>query len=165
MNTWTSLDGTTWRLASCVLLTLSIGPLLQVALAARVPQASYIAAPAASWLDDFLAWISPEIPRCCRAFPMGDRCPPPDQPPCNASAAACADCTACFRAAGPPGGDLLVGGRPSMEQVPPLAAHVRLCTNHPRLRAQFPTWAVRACAQLPWSCRHCHPASSAPMAA
>ena len=100
---------------------------LQVALAARVPQASYIAAPAASWLDDFLAWISPEIPRCCRAFPGGDRCPPPDQPPCNASAAACAGCTACFRAAGPPGGDLLVGGRPSVEQVPPLAVCVRWC--------------------------------------
>lgn len=106
------------------------GPaLLQVALAARVPQASFIAAPAASWLDDFLAWISPEIPRCCRAFPGGDRCPPPDQPPCNASAAACADCTACFRAAGPPGGDLLVGGRPSVEQVPPHAAHVLLVHN------------------------------------
>jgi len=92
----------------------------QVALAARAPQASYVAAPAASWLDDFLAWVSPEVPRCCRAFPAGGGggyCPPPDQPPCNASAAACAGCAACFRAAGPPGPDLLVGGRPSLEQV------------------------------------------------
>lgn len=97
----------------------------QVALAARAPQVSYIAAPAASWLDDFLAWISPQIARCCRAFPDGGRCPPPDQPPCNASAAACANCTACFRAGGPPGGDLLVGGRPSIEQV----AHLRNVQN------------------------------------
>jgi hypothetical protein len=106
-----------WAGAACRLTPL---PGAQVALAARAPQASYVAAPAASWLDDFLAWVSPEVPRCCRAFPAGrggGYCPPPDQPPCNASAAACAGCAACFRAAGPPGPDLLVGGRPSLEQV------------------------------------------------
>lgn len=47
----------------------------QVANAARSPATSYIAAPAASWLDDFLAWISPEIPRCCRAFPGSEGVP------------------------------------------------------------------------------------------
>ncbi|KAK9823955.1 hypothetical protein WJX72_006638 [[Myrmecia] bisecta] len=91
----------------------------QVGNQARIPQQSYIAAPAASWLDDFLAWISPDLPQCCRTFPDARRCPPPDQPPCNSTASPppCAACQACFRAAGPPGPDLLVDGRPSVEQV------------------------------------------------
>ncbi|CAL8466999.1 g6535 [Coccomyxa elongata] len=88
-----------------------------VANAARTPQQTYIAAPAASWLDDFLSWISPEIPRCCRSFEDGTYCPPPDQPPCSVNASTCTECTTCFRASGPPGPDLLSGGRPSLHQV------------------------------------------------
>ncbi len=91
---------------------------LQVARAARTPSQTYIASPAASWLDDFLSWISPEIPRCCRAFPADDSyCPPPDQPPCSVNASACANCTTCFRASGPPGPALLKQGRPTLTQV------------------------------------------------
>ena len=55
----------------------------QIEGASQQPGASHIAAPAASWLDDFLSWASPEIPQCCRAHPDGSRCPPPDQPPCQ----------------------------------------------------------------------------------
>ena len=91
---------------------------VQVASAARTPSQTYIASPAASWLDDFLSWISPEIPRCCRAFPRDDSyCPPPDQPPCSVNASACANCTTCFRARGPPGPALLKQGRPTLKQV------------------------------------------------
>jgi len=35
--------------------------------------------PAASWLDDFLVWISPEAFGCCRKFTNGSYCPPDDQ--------------------------------------------------------------------------------------
>ncbi len=38
----------------------------QIERAARQPTVSYIAAPPASWLDDFLSWVSPDIPQCCR---------------------------------------------------------------------------------------------------
>eukprot|EP00899_Mesostigma_viride_P026866 jgi/Mesvir1/7364/Mv19167-RA.1 len=55
----------------------------EVAAAARVPQESHIATPAASWLDDFLSWISPDAFGCCRRFPDGSYCPPDDQPPCS----------------------------------------------------------------------------------
>lgn len=83
----------------------------RVADAARAPAASLLAAPAASWLDDFISWTSPEIPQCCRAFPNGTACPPPDQPPCAGDPAACADCRACFVP-----GDL-PAGRPVGRQV------------------------------------------------
>lgn len=53
--------------------------LLQIARAALVPETSYIAKPAASWLDDFLVWISPEAFGCCRKFTNGTFCPPDDQ--------------------------------------------------------------------------------------
>lgn len=43
------------------------------------PESSYIAKPAASWLDDFLVWISPEAFGCCRKFTNGSYCPPDDQ--------------------------------------------------------------------------------------
>ncbi|KAK3425056.1 hypothetical protein EUGRSUZ_F01780 [Eucalyptus grandis] len=76
----------------------------QIARASLVPESSYIAKPAASWLDDFLVWISPEAFGCCRKFTNGSYCPPDDQPPCcpsgQASCAAvglCKDCTTCFR--------------------------------------------------------------------
>ena len=35
----------------------------QVAQASRAPWSSWLATPAASWLDDFLTWASPEIPQ------------------------------------------------------------------------------------------------------
>ncbi|XP_019187240.1 PREDICTED: Niemann-Pick C1 protein-like [Ipomoea nil] len=66
------------------------------------PESSYIAKPAASWLDDFLVWISPEAFGCCRKFTNGSFCPPDDQPPCSSSEGSsgltgiCKDCTTCF---------------------------------------------------------------------
>ncbi|RYR41351.1 hypothetical protein Ahy_A08g037749 isoform B [Arachis hypogaea] len=72
--------------------------------AALVPETSYIAKPAASWLDDYLVWVSPEAFGCCRKFTNGSYCPPDDQPPCCSagegscvSNGACKDCTTCFR--------------------------------------------------------------------
>ena len=52
---------------------------LQISRASLVPKSSYIAKPAASWLDDFLVWISPEAFSCCRKFINGSYCPPDDQ--------------------------------------------------------------------------------------
>uniref|UniRef100_A0A0D9W889 SSD domain-containing protein n=1 Tax=Leersia perrieri TaxID=77586 RepID=A0A0D9W889_9ORYZ len=43
------------------------------------PETSYITKPAASWLDDFLIWMSPEAFGCCRKFVDGSYCPPDDQ--------------------------------------------------------------------------------------
>mmetsp|Transcript_63224 Transcript_63224/g.199999 ORF Transcript_63224/g.199999 Transcript_63224/m.199999 type:complete len:330 (-) Transcript_63224:62-1051(-) len=66
--------------------------------------------------------MSPELSNCCRRAPNGTQCPPPDQPPCQDPSAfprkpdPCEDCSTCFRAAGPPGADLLVGGRPTAAQ-------------------------------------------------
>ncbi|KXZ53205.1 hypothetical protein GPECTOR_7g1098 [Gonium pectorale] len=37
----------------------------RVAAAARQPRHSFIAAPAASWLDDFVTWLNPDLPQCC----------------------------------------------------------------------------------------------------
>lgn len=42
-----------------------------VSAAARHPSESYIASPAASWIDDFLAWVQPELPNCCRQHAEG----------------------------------------------------------------------------------------------
>lgn len=39
--------------------------------AAQNPGNSHIASPAASWIDDFLAWIQPELPNCCRVHTDG----------------------------------------------------------------------------------------------
>ncbi|XP_027903346.1 NPC intracellular cholesterol transporter 1 isoform X1 [Vigna unguiculata] len=76
----------------------------EIAKVALVPDTSYIAKPAASWLDDFLVWVSPEAFGCCRKFTNGSYCPPDDQPPCCApgdnscvSVGTCKDCTTCFR--------------------------------------------------------------------
>ena len=54
----------------------------QVALAARSPRSSHIATAAASWLDDFVSWLSPSLPKCCREHdqqqgPPSLRLPPP----------------------------------------------------------------------------------------
>lgn len=76
----------------------------EIARVSLIPESSYIAKPAASWLDDFLVWMSPEAFGCCRKFTNGSFCPPNDQPPCCASnevscgvGGACKDCTTCFR--------------------------------------------------------------------
>lgn len=52
---------------------------LQISKASLIPELSYIAKPAASWLDDFLVWTSPEAFGCCRKFVNGTYCPPDDQ--------------------------------------------------------------------------------------
>ncbi|GFP98541.1 niemann-pick c1 protein [Phtheirospermum japonicum] len=51
----------------------------EIARASLLPESSYIAKPAASWLDDFLVWLSPEAFGCCRKFTNGTYCPPDDQ--------------------------------------------------------------------------------------
>eukprot|EP00882_Tetradesmus_deserticola_P005279 GHRQ01005557.1.p1 GENE.GHRQ01005557.1~~GHRQ01005557.1.p1 ORF type:complete len:730 (+),score=321.05 GHRQ01005557.1:708-2897(+) len=87
---------------------------VRVSEAAMSPASSFIASPAASWVDDFLSWTNPALPKCCRVSlfdepqlgPAGSRCPPPDQPPCSVNASACADCGACFT-------ELPPGGRPN----------------------------------------------------
>ncbi|KAJ0024062.1 hypothetical protein Pint_09225 [Pistacia integerrima] len=75
----------------------------EIARASLVPETSYIAKPAASWLDDFLVWISPEAFGCCRKYTNGSYCPPDDQPPCCPAGQSscglggpCKDCTTCF---------------------------------------------------------------------
>lgn len=80
-------------------------------------ESSYIAKPAASWLDDFLIWLSPEAFSCCRKFVNGSYCPPDDQPPCCQAGdgscgfgGICKDCTTCFRHSD------LHDGRPSTTQ-------------------------------------------------
>ncbi|XP_071698001.1 uncharacterized protein [Rutidosis leptorrhynchoides] len=76
----------------------------EISKASLEPKSSYIAKPAASWLDDFLVWVSPEAFGCCRKFTNGSFCPPDDQPPCCTSSDGtcsvngfCKDCTTCFR--------------------------------------------------------------------
>ncbi|KAL3617746.1 hypothetical protein CASFOL_038067 [Castilleja foliolosa] len=76
----------------------------EIARASLTPDSSYIAKPAASWLDDFLVWLSPEAFGCCRKFTNLTYCPPDDQPPCCTQSGGscglnslCGDCTTCFR--------------------------------------------------------------------
>ncbi|KAK3010810.1 hypothetical protein RJ639_011494, partial [Escallonia herrerae] len=76
----------------------------EISRASSTPETSFIAKPAASWLDDFLVWISPEAFGCCRKFVNGSYCPPDDQPPCCSPdedscgfGGVCKDCTTCFR--------------------------------------------------------------------
>eukprot|EP00249_Psilotum_nudum_P020094 c27562_g2_i2 orf=166-3330(+) len=88
----------------------------QLSKAAKNPERSFIAKPAASWLDDFLVWISPDAFGCCRKFPSGQYCPPDDQPPCCVEGdycgitETCKNCTTCFLHSD------LQDGRPSTEQ-------------------------------------------------
>ena len=59
---------------------LVLSPFTQIALAARSPRSTHIATPAASWLDDFISWLSPLLPECCRetgGTPWGGNPPPP----------------------------------------------------------------------------------------
>ncbi|KAG7971471.1 hypothetical protein I3843_07G135700 [Carya illinoinensis] len=76
----------------------------EIARESLTPDSSYIAKPAASWLDDFLLWMSPEAFGCCRKFTNQSYCPPDDQPPCCSPNevscgldGVCKDCTTCFR--------------------------------------------------------------------
>ncbi|XP_057966308.1 uncharacterized protein LOC131156550 [Malania oleifera] len=89
----------------------------EITRASLIPETSYIAKPAASWLDDFLVWISPEAFGCCRKFLNNSYCPPDDQPPCCSPdegfcdlGGVCKDCTTCFRHSD------LYNGRPSTVQ-------------------------------------------------
>lgn len=89
----------------------------EITKASLIPESSYIAKPAASWLDDFLIWLSPEAFSCCRKFVNDSYCPPDDQPPCCQSntgscgiSSICKDCTTCFRHTD------LHDGRPSTAQ-------------------------------------------------
>uniref|UniRef100_A0A0D6QVW6 SSD domain-containing protein n=1 Tax=Araucaria cunninghamii TaxID=56994 RepID=A0A0D6QVW6_ARACU len=89
----------------------------EISRAALTPESSYIARPAASWLDDFLVWLSPEAFGCCRKFMNGTYCPPDDQAPCCAEgdnycgvSDTCKDCTTCFLHSD------LIGNRPSTKQ-------------------------------------------------
>ncbi|KAL1190184.1 hypothetical protein V5N11_016579 [Cardamine amara subsp. amara] len=89
----------------------------EISRASQAPETSYIAKPAASWLDDFLVWLSPEAFGCCRKFTNGSYCPPDDQPPCCTAEedicsldGICKDCTTCFRHSD------LVQDRPSTAQ-------------------------------------------------
>ncbi|KAL9273785.1 NPC intracellular cholesterol transporter 1-like protein [Drosera capensis] len=76
----------------------------EISKASLTPESTYVAKPAASWLDDFLVWLSPEAFGCCRKFVNGSYCPPDDQPPCCSPdegpcgfGGICSDCTTCFR--------------------------------------------------------------------
>ncbi|XP_019088059.1 PREDICTED: Niemann-Pick C1 protein-like [Camelina sativa] len=89
----------------------------EISRASQAPETSYIAKPAASWLDDFLVWLSPEAFGCCRKFTNSSYCPPDDQPPCCTAEedicsldGICKDCTTCFRHSD------LVHDRPSTAQ-------------------------------------------------
>ncbi|XP_022140528.1 Niemann-Pick C1 protein [Momordica charantia] len=90
----------------------------EISRASLTPELNYIAKPAASWLDDFLVWLSPDAFGCCRKFTNGSYCPPDDQPPCcfpdegscDSSGGVCKDCTTCFHYSD------LVAGRPTTIQ-------------------------------------------------
>lgn len=89
----------------------------EITRASLIPESSFIAKPAASWLDDFLVWLSPEAFSCCRKFINGSYCPPDDQAPCCrpnggfcSISGICKDCTTCFHQSD------LHEGRPSTAQ-------------------------------------------------
>ncbi|KAI8028562.1 NPC intracellular cholesterol transporter 1 [Camellia lanceoleosa] len=91
--------------------------LSEISRASLMPESTHIAKPAASWLDDFLVWMSPEAFGCCRKFVDGSYCPPDDQPPCCSPDedscdldGVCKDCTTCFLHSD------LDNGRPSTAQ-------------------------------------------------
>jgi hypothetical protein len=43
----------------------------RIASAAQSPASTFVGSPAASWIDDFFAWVSPELPDCCRKYTKG----------------------------------------------------------------------------------------------
>ncbi|GKE17259.1 hypothetical protein Tco_1424836, partial [Tanacetum coccineum] len=51
---------------------------LLISKASLVPTTSYIAKPAALWLNDFLVWVSSEAFGCCMKFTNASYCPPDD---------------------------------------------------------------------------------------
>ena len=42
------------------------------------PKVSYIAEPAASWIDDYILWLNPELDSCCAVNSRGELCSPYD---------------------------------------------------------------------------------------
>ncbi|KAL7265213.1 hypothetical protein ACSBR1_003048 [Camellia fascicularis] len=90
-------------LAGLLLLLLLLQCCCEISRASLMPKSTHIAKPAASWLDDFLVWMSPEAFGCCRKFVDGSYCPPDDQPPCCSPDedscdldGICKDYTTCF---------------------------------------------------------------------
>ena len=45
---------------------LSVAPGRQMSAAAQAPDQTCVTAGAASWLDDFMSWLEPGLPMCCR---------------------------------------------------------------------------------------------------
>ncbi|KAJ4811770.1 Niemann-Pick C1-like protein 1 [Rhynchospora pubera] len=90
----------------------------QITQASFDAKSTFIAKPAASWLDDFLVWLSPDAFSCCREFVNQSYCPPDDQAPCcemndgtcTTSTGVCSNCTTCFLHSD------LKDGRPSTSQ-------------------------------------------------
>ena len=109
---------------------------MQVSAAAREAGRTFIADPPASWLDDFLSWLSPGLPHCCREDPQGQQCPPPDQFPCNTSASACADCATCFTTGSGPDPRVLPHNRPTLQQVILFLHHTVSCESRPAVSAR-----------------------------
>lgn len=121
--------------------------LSRISVEARRPSVSFIAAPAASWVDDYLAWVSPDLPYCCRRDITDDYCPPPDQ--CGAEPG--------LRSALPP-------TIPQPGQLPAVAGHEGSCFDcgpcfHPGKAAQDDAWEMppdgrpdvaQVQATLPW---------------
>lgn len=60
------LDQRWWCWCACIMSRCAAVSLPQISQAARRPDESFIATGAASWLDDFLSWINPALPKCCR---------------------------------------------------------------------------------------------------
>ncbi|CAL5434030.1 unnamed protein product [Camellia sinensis] len=92
--------------------------LSEISGASLMLESAHIAKSAASWLDDFLVWMSPEAFGCCRKFvdavivPLMTRLPPccsPDEDSCDLDGV-CKDCTTCFLHSD------LDNGRPSTAQ-------------------------------------------------
>ena len=165
VHVWVTLPDCCWLLGGvCSGRCLLLSPCVQVSNAARSPSTSWLAGPPASWLDDFLSWISPSLPQCCRAFPPKDPaglesepCPPPDQPPCTSQGSPCANCSVCFAAGHHPAPGVLVDGRPSLDQVTCcISAHpLHIATSCKaflqELRPMVLLLDVCTCPPAPWS--------------
>ncbi|KAK6939221.1 Niemann-Pick C1, N-terminal [Dillenia turbinata] len=63
----------------------------QISRASLTPETSYIAKPAASWLDDFLVWLSPDAFGCCRNHRVALRTAS------RGKSEVCKACITCFR--------------------------------------------------------------------
>ncbi|KAF8448566.1 sterol-sensing domain of SREBP cleavage-activation-domain-containing protein [Terfezia claveryi] len=68
------------------------------------PEISYIAEPAASWIDDFLLWLNPDLDTCCRINRRKQLCTPGDR-----------GCNVCFEER-TPAWDITLAGMPEGEE-------------------------------------------------